>query len=98
MAQKGLWNLAREKTLQDRGALSKEEGDVVREYKARREEHFLGSLLKEVGEDKKEVVLEADRETEIEVSKKRPREEEKEENETVMVKRRRINYVIARGL
>ena len=37
MAQKGLWNLVREKMLQDRGALPKEEGDVVREYKAMHE-------------------------------------------------------------
>ena len=43
MAQKGLWNLAREKMLQDRGALPKEEGHVVREYKAMHEENFLGS-------------------------------------------------------
>ena len=34
MAQKGLWKLAREKVLQDRGEWCKEEGDVVREYKA----------------------------------------------------------------
>ena len=63
MAQKGLWNLAREKMLQNRCALPKEQGDVVREYKTTREEHFLSSLLREVGEDKKEIVLDADRET-----------------------------------
>ena len=34
MAQKGLWNLARNKALQDRGALPREEGDTMREYKA----------------------------------------------------------------
>ena len=34
IAQKGLRNLARENALQDRGALPKEDGDVVREYKA----------------------------------------------------------------
>ena len=28
------WNFARKKTLQDRGALTKEEGDIAREYKA----------------------------------------------------------------
>ena len=32
MVQQGLWNLVREKVLQDRGALPKEEGDVIREY------------------------------------------------------------------
>ena len=31
MAQKGLWHIAREKMLQDRGALSKEEGDIASE-------------------------------------------------------------------
>ena len=31
MAQKGPWNLAREKMLQDRGALPWEEGDIVRQ-------------------------------------------------------------------
>ena len=45
MAQKGLWNLAREKMLQDRGALL-EEGDIVREYKAMHEENYLGSWLR----------------------------------------------------
>ena len=34
MAQKGLGNLVREKVLQDRGELPKEEGDVIREYKS----------------------------------------------------------------
>ena len=34
VAQKGLWKLARENVLQDRGEWSKEEGDVVGEYKA----------------------------------------------------------------
>ena len=42
------------KMLQDRGALSKEEGDVIREYKAMHEENFLSSWLREDGEDKKE--------------------------------------------
>ena len=34
MAQKGLWNVARERMLRNRGALREEEGDTVREYKA----------------------------------------------------------------
>ena len=45
MAQQGLWNLAREKMLQDRGALPEEEGDVIREYKAMHEENFLEQLV-----------------------------------------------------
>ena len=34
MAQKGLWNVARERMLRNRGALREDEGDTVREYKA----------------------------------------------------------------
>ena len=37
MAQKGLWNLAGENVMQDRGALPKDEGDVVREDEAMQE-------------------------------------------------------------
>ena len=48
MTQKGLWNLAREKRLQDRGALPREEGDVVRECNALHEENFLSSWLREI--------------------------------------------------
>ena len=47
MAQKGLWNVAREKMLQDRGALPEEEGDISRDYKAMHEEHFSSSWLRE---------------------------------------------------
>ena len=39
VAQKGLWNFAREKMLQDRGALPKKDGDIVRECKAMHEEY-----------------------------------------------------------
>ena len=46
LAQKGLWDLAKNKELQDRGVLPKEEGDVVRENKAMHEEHFLSCWLK----------------------------------------------------
>ena len=41
MAQKGLWNLAGEKILRERGTLPTEEGDAIREYKAMHEETFL---------------------------------------------------------
>ena len=47
MTQKGLWNLAREKRLQERGAMPKEEGDVIREYNAMSEENFRSSWLRE---------------------------------------------------
>ena len=32
MAQKGLWNLAKEKIMKERGELLNEEGDAVREF------------------------------------------------------------------
>ena len=46
MAQKGLWNLAKKKTLQGRGALSMEERDTIREFQAINEENILSSLLR----------------------------------------------------
>ena len=67
--------------LQD-GALPKEDGDVVREYKAMHEENFLCSCFRKDGEDKKGRNMEAERETKEELGKKRKRKGEKEENET----------------
>ena len=46
MAQKGLWNVAREKMLEDRGALPKEDGDLLRKYKAMHEDNFLSGWLR----------------------------------------------------
>ena len=40
LAQKGLWNLVREKVLQERGELPKEEGAVIREYKVYRKKRM----------------------------------------------------------
>ena len=54
MAQKGLWNLAKEKNLRERGELPKEESDAVREYKAMHEENFLSSWLREDEKSKEE--------------------------------------------
>ena len=53
MAQKGLWNLAKEKFLRERGALPKEEGDVIRKYKATHEEKHIQQLAKGRCERKK---------------------------------------------
>ena len=50
MAQKGLWNLAREKRLQERGAVLDEEGDVIREHNAMHEENFLSWLREDLVE------------------------------------------------
>ena len=54
MTKEGLWNLAREKRLQERGAMPKEEGDVIREYNAMSEENFRSSWLREDVEGKEE--------------------------------------------
>ena len=90
MAQKGLWNLARETMLQDRGAMPKEEGDVIREAMAMHDENFLSSWLREDVEGKGEGEK-FNKETKEEVSRKREREEEKGEDQSVVVKRRCIN-------
>ena len=82
MAQKGLWNLAREKMLQDRGALPKEEGDSVREYKAMHEENFVSSWLREGVEDKEERRRKVNKETREEMSR-----EEKEKGRKERTKR-----------
>ena len=63
---------------------SKEEGDVIREYKAMHEENFLSSRLRENGKNREEIMGEVGKETEEETSKKRIREEERDENETVV--------------
>ena len=81
MAQQGLWNFVGEKMLRDRGALLMEEGDVIGEYKATHEEHFLSSLLREERKDKEENILETDKETDEETSKTRTSEEERERRE-----------------
>ena len=91
MAQTGTWNLARENVLQDRGALLKEDGDVIREYKAMNEENFVSSWLRKEGKARK-------KETKEDTSKKRIREEETQENETVIVKRSCVNPVSTEAL
>ena len=62
-------------------------------YKALHEEHFLSSWLREVGEEKEQIIMDIGKETKEEMGKKRRREEEKEENETVFVKRRCVGSV-----
>ena len=77
-----------EKRCQDSGALPKEEGDVIRKYKAMHEDNFLSSWLREEGKDKEEINIEIDKETQEETSKTRMIEEKKEENETVSAKKK----------
>ena len=64
--------------------MPKEEGDVVRAYKAKHEENVLSSWLREDGEDKEE-----------KHGGGQKGEEEEEENESVIVKRRCVNLVSA---
>ena len=89
------------KRLQDRGALPREEGYVIREYNAMHEENFVSSWLREdlVGkkdrrrkEDKK--IIEGVKRQEKRQEEEK-REGEKEENETVIVRRRCVNLVLA---
>ena len=88
MAQKGLWNLVEEKILRERGALPKEDGDVIRECKAMHEENFLSSWLREDGREKGKGTVGMGNESKEERCGKRRREGEKGENETGAVKRR----------
>ena len=77
MAQKGLWNVAREKMSQDRGALLKEEGDSVKEYKAMYEDKFLSSWLRkdlEGMEERREDMDKKAREEESRSGKRKRRE------------------------
>ena len=53
MAQKGLWNVVKKRMLEDRGALPKEDGNQLREYKVMHEESFLSSRLREDLEGRK---------------------------------------------
>ena len=48
------WNVAKQRMLEDRGAVGKDECDLVREYTAVHEKTFLGSRLRE---DKEEIRL-----------------------------------------
>ena len=54
MAQKGLWNIAKKRQLDDRRALPKEDGELLREYQAMHEENFLSSRLRKDVERKEE--------------------------------------------
>ena len=88
MARKGLWNLASEKRLLDRGALPREEGDVIREYNAMHEQNFSSSWLREdlVGKEERR------KEEEKEIREEKRGEEEKR-NEMVIAERWCVNSV-----
>ena len=92
MAQKGLWNAARKKMLQDRGTLPEEEGDIARECKAMHEENFLNGWLREdvegKGERRKDRVEKAREEEE---SRSGKRKVAREKEKTVGVERRCVD-------
>ena len=75
MAQKDLWNLAKEKIMKGRGELPNEEGDAVREYKALHGENFLSSWLRENerGEEERTAKVENNAEERSEKRKRRRR-------------------------
>ena len=82
MAQKALWNVAREKMLEDRGALPKADGDLSREYKAMHEEHILCSWLREHVEGTVERRKNMNKYAREEESKSGKREVERENEKT----------------
>ena len=45
--KKELWNIAKKRLLEDRGALFREDGDLLREYQAMQKENFFSSWLRE---------------------------------------------------
>ena len=81
MAQKGLWNSAKEKDMKERGELPSEEGDVVKESKAMHEEDFRSSWLREDERGREERMANAERKEKEKKRNKRKRVEEKEEYE-----------------
>ena len=62
VTRKGLWNIAKKRTLEDKATLPKEEGDLIREYKAMHEENCLSSWLREDVEGKAEEIATRNRE------------------------------------
>ena len=73
----GLWNVAKEKMLEDRGALPTENGYQLRECKALYVKKFLSRWLREDVEEEKAEVKEAKKEAEEAFSKSWKREVEK---------------------
>ena len=54
MAPKEMWNIAKKRMVEDGGAVPKEDGNLLREFEAKHEEHFLNSWLRDSTEDKVE--------------------------------------------
>ena len=69
MAQNGLWNIVKKRMLRDRGAVPKEDGDLLREYQSIHEENFPSIWLREDVEGKEEERKRLNEEAEREESK-----------------------------
>ena len=85
MAQKGLWNLAKEKIMKERGKLPNQEGDAVRESKAMREETSWATGQGKMWQENKKGRRKFVKRMKKKGGEKRKREKEKE-NQTVRVK------------
>ena len=94
VAQKALWNIARDKKLEDRGAFPEEDGHQLRKYRAMLEENFLSSWLREDVEVRIAEMEKWNEEAKQEESKSGKREVEREE-ERMVIKRRCVNRVPA---
>ena len=92
MSQKGLWNLAKDKIMKERGELPNEEGDAVREYKAMHEENSLSNCPREDGRGKEERTAKVENNQGKSVQRGEERRK-KEENKTWRVKRRCEGFV-----
>ena len=81
MEHKGLWNIAEKNMLQDRGALPREDGDLLQEFQAMHEENFLSCWLRQdvegKGEERENMYKEAKEEEKVTVSKEMWREKGK---------------------
>ena len=78
VAPAGLWNLAMEKIMKERGELPNEEGDAVREYRVLHEENFWSSCRREDERGKEERMAEAEKNEEENGQKRTNRGESKE--------------------
>ena len=47
LARRGLWKITKDRLLEDRGGLPREDGNRLREYRSMHEENFLSSWLRE---------------------------------------------------
>ena len=80
MAQTSLWNIAKKRTLEDRG--------LIREYKAMHEENFLSSWWREDVEGKAEVMEKMSNETKEEEKKRGKRDFEGEKGRVPVICKR----------